>query len=133
MTRLPRRSVMLVGAAGLPASLASFPPPRSAPTRASALAAEFHRLAAALPRLDRARSRAARALAHSEEEFQFTEDAAGRVVDWLEAAPVATFADTEALRGVTLVLVEEGLDPARHEPLAAAEGAAAPFRAPRTL
>jgi len=50
------------------------------------------------------------------------------VVDWLEAAPVATLADAEALRGVALKLVKEGLDPARHEIHAKAEAAVARFR-----
>lgn len=123
MALLSRRAALLASA--LPASGNAVPASASVP----AMAAEFHRLASAVPGLERARNRAARLLTRAEEEFHHTQDAASRVVDWLEVAPLATLADAQALRGVALALVREGRDPARHELLLAADEAIAAIRA----
>ena len=124
MIRFTRRVALVGSAASTAESCVMSARPVPASGSAPALAAEFHRLAAALPSLDRARDRVADLMTRLELEYGEAQDAAGQLIDRLEAAPLETVADAEALRGVAVALLLEGTDPARHEIFAKAEEAA---------
>ena len=109
MASVSRRTALFASA--FPVSCGPVPAPAGASI--TTLAAEYHHLTASLPRLDRARDLPARVAQRAEVEYLHSEDPACTVVYHLEAAPILTRADAEALRGVALALVPDGRDPVR--------------------